>query len=98
MQISREYGIKLLTIDAKNTVYPILGKNTSDEDLNDALWVQNRSKGRTSIATTWMDLYLHKNCAGDDDESLPVKETAKSEYREIWLMTKKWIVTLDMVP
>ena len=96
--ISTEFGNKLLSVHTENTVYPILGKDTSQEDLNDALWVQNRSKGRTPIATTWMDLYLHKNCAGDDDESLPVKETAKSEYREIWLMTKIWIVTLDMVP
>ena len=57
-QISQKYMDALLK-EPDDVVYPILGKNTTKDDLTEAMWVLDRGKRKNPKATTWMDLMLH---------------------------------------
>ena len=49
----------VLLKEPDDVVYPILGKNTTKDDLTEAMWVLDRGKRKNPKATTWMDLMLH---------------------------------------
>lgn len=65
-QISEKYLDQLL--GDPESEYPILGPGTSQEDLDEALWVMQRTNQSKGKATTWIDLQLHRE--GVDPKSI----------------------------
>ena len=60
-----------------NSVYPILGNNTTMKDLKEALWVRKRANSSSPRATTWIDLQLFRN--GDDHDTIGMKDYANPD-------------------
>ena len=57
-QISWQYADSLLK-EPDDVVYQLLGKNTTEDDLAEAMWVLERANWSHPKAITWMDLILH---------------------------------------
>ena len=73
-QISEKFRDKFLGdfVYDDDECYLKLGQNTTQEDLDEALWVMKRENQTNSRATTWLDLQLH--LAGVDAVSIGMED------------------------
>ncbi len=56
-QISSEYAKCL--IGDPDADFPVLGPETTEDDLKEALWVIQREQRTEALATTWIDFQMH---------------------------------------
>ena len=67
-QVSLGFAKKLRGKSAQN--FPILGKDTTEDDLKQAMWVMQRKNASKPQATTWLDLQMHLD--GNDKHNVNV--------------------------